>query len=49
MRYIEMEYDKVPEVVSQEMEEYFTDFFEQDPPVCYPNAAGVFYETFLRN
>ena len=48
MRYIEMEYDNIPNEVSSDMNEYFNDCFNQDPPTCYPNAAGVFYETFLR-
>lgn len=48
MNYIEMEYENVPDVVSPEMEQYFYDCFDQEPPTCYPNAAGVFYETFLR-
>jgi hypothetical protein len=48
MQYIEMEYDNIPASVTPEMEEFFHECFESDPPVCYPNAAGLFYETFLR-
>lgn len=48
MSYIELEYDHIPEVVTPEMEEFFHDCFDRDPPMCYPNAAGLFYETFLR-
>ena len=48
MSYIEIEYDNTPEIVTPEMEEFFIDCFDHDPPMCYPNAAGLFYETFLR-
>jgi len=48
MSYIEMEYDNIPDKVTPEMEEFFHECFDSEPPVCYPNAAGLFYETFLR-
>lgn len=48
MNYIEMEYDNIPDNVSEEMHEYFMECFNDGEPVCYPNAAGVFYERFLR-
>lgn len=48
MQYIEMEYDNIPDSVTPEMEEFFHECFDSEPPVCYPNAAGLFYETFLR-
>jgi hypothetical protein len=47
MSYIQEEYDNVPEFVTPEMEDYFREC-EADM-VCLPNAAGVFYETFLRS
>lgn len=46
MNYIEQEYDNIPEHVTPEMEEHFRDCWEREEPI--PNAAGLFYETFLR-
>lgn len=48
MQYIEMEYDNVPDHVSPEMDEYFNECFDQSPPLCFPNAAGHFYEMFIK-
>lgn len=48
MNYIEMEYDNIPSEVTEEMEAYFMDCFRNDPPTCFPNAAGMFWERFLR-
>lgn len=48
MCYIEAEYDNIPKKVTPEMEQFFNECFDQDPPMCYPNAAGLFYEMFLR-
>ena len=48
MTYIELEYDNIPEVVTDEMEEYFEECFGDGFPVCLPNAAGVFWERFLK-
>ncbi len=48
MTYIELEYDNIPEVVTDEMEEYFEECFGYGSPVCLPNAAGVFWERFLK-
>lgn len=48
MQYIEEEYDNIPSTVTTEMEEFFNECFDHDPPMCYPNAAGLFYENFLR-
>lgn len=49
MSYIEAEYDNIPEHVNPEMDQFFNECFDQDPPMCYPNAAGLFYETFIRH
>jgi hypothetical protein len=46
MEYIEQEYDNIPEFVTPEMEDYFRECFERKELI--PNAAGVFYETFLK-
>ena len=46
MSYIEMEYFNIPSDVTPEMEEYFVSCYEET--MCFPNAAGGFYETFLR-
>lgn len=46
MNYIEQEYDNIPGMVTSEMEEYF--LFCWDRGELIPNAAGMFYETFLR-
>ena len=48
MNYISMEYDNLPTEVTDEMESYFVECFEQDPVVCFPNAAGEFYERFMK-
>jgi len=48
MTYIELEYDNIPETVSDEMCGFFEECFEQDPPLCLPNAAGAFWERFLK-
>lgn len=49
MNYIEMEYDNIPEMVSPDMQEYFLECFNDGQAVCFPNAAGVFWERFLRS
>lgn len=46
MNYIEQEYDNIPDYVSTEMEEYFRVCAETGELI--PNAAGMFYELFLR-
>lgn len=46
MNYIEQEYDNIPESVTPEMEEYFLECYQREELI--PNAAGMFYETFLR-
>ncbi len=48
MSYIELEYDNIPPDVTDEMEAYFVECFNDGRPVCYPNAAGGFWERFLR-
>ena len=48
MNYIEAEYDNIPECVTPEMEDYFMECFSEGDPVCLPNAAGEFYERFLK-
>lgn len=48
MSYIEMEYDNIPPEVTEEMAHYFVECFNQEPPVCLPNAAGIFWERFLK-
>ena len=46
MNYIEQEYDNIPEIVTPDMDEYFRVCAEAGELI--PNAAGIFYETFLR-
>ena len=46
MIYIEMEYDNIPDTVTPEMAVYFNQCFEDK--TCFPNAAGVFVETFMK-
>lgn len=46
MGYIEQEYDNIPDFVTPEMEEHFRTCAEREELI--PNAAGMFYETFLR-
>lgn len=46
MSYIEMEYDNIPSEVTPEMDRFFNDCFDRRS--CYPNAAGLFYDNFLR-
>lgn len=46
MNYIEQEYDNIPEHVTQEMEDHFRECWERGESI--PNAAGLFYESFLR-
>lgn len=46
MNYIEQEYDNIPDSVTPDMEEYFCACAEAGELI--PNAAGMFYETFLR-
>ena len=48
MSYIEMEYDNLPKEVTPEIEAYFMECFNDGRPVCLPNAAGGFWERFLR-
>lgn len=48
MTYIELEYDNIPEKVTDEMESYFEECWQVTPPVCLPNAAGGFWERFLK-
>lgn len=48
MSYIEMEYDNLPKEVTPEIEGYFMECFNDGRPVCLPNAAGGFWERFLR-
>lgn len=48
MTYIEMEYENIPTEVTDEMEAYFLECFNDGKPVCLPNAAGGFWEKFLR-
>lgn len=48
MTYIEMEYDNIPSQVTDEMEAYFFECFNEGSPVCLPNAAGGFWERFLK-
>lgn len=48
MTYIEMEYDNLPSQVTPEMERYFMECFNDGDVVCLPNAAGGFWERFLR-
>jgi len=46
MNYIEQEYDNIPENVTDEMDDCFRECWEHEELI--PNAAGIFYETFLR-
>lgn len=48
MNYIEMEYDNIPSQLTDEMEAYFMDCFNEGRPVCLPNAAGGFWERFMQ-
>jgi hypothetical protein len=48
MTYIELEYDNIPEFVTPEMEAFFEECFAEGSPVCLPNAAGDFYQRFLK-
>jgi hypothetical protein len=48
MTYIELEYDNIPEHVTPEMEAFFEECFSPGSPTCLPNAAGLFYERFLK-
>jgi len=48
MTYIELEYDNIPDKVTDEMERYFESCFDEAPPLCLPNAAGGFWERFLK-
>ena len=48
MTYIELEYDNIPREVTDEMESYFEECWLQNPPMCLPNAAGGFWERFLK-
>lgn len=48
MTYIELEYDNIPEIVTDEMESYFEECWQATPPQCLPNAAGGFWERFLK-
>ena len=48
MTYIELEYDNIPSEVTPEMESYFNECFSSEPPLCFPNAAGAFWERFLK-
>lgn len=49
MTYIELEYENIPEFVTPEMEAFFEECFGAGEPTCLPNAAGMFYERFLKN
>lgn len=46
MNYIEQEYDNIPDYVTPEMDEHFRECYQREESI--PNAAGLFYETFLR-
>lgn len=46
MLYIELEYENVPDQVTEEMAQYFNRCY--DERVCLPNAAGDFAENFLK-
>lgn len=48
MTYIELEYDNIPEQVTEDMEAFFEECFSEGHPICLPNAAGEFYERFLK-
>ena len=49
MTYIELEYDNIPDQVTPEMEAFFEECFSEGSPTCLPNAAGDFYERFLKS
>lgn len=46
MGYLEQEYDNLPDYVSEEMDDHFRECWERGENI--PNAAGLFYEKFLR-
>lgn len=46
MNYIEQEYDNIPDHVTQDMDEFFRECISNEELI--PNAAGLFYENFLR-
>lgn len=46
MHYIELEYENIPDQVTEEMAMYFNRCF--DMRVCLPNAAGEFADYFLK-
>jgi hypothetical protein len=48
MSYIELEYDNIPDEVTEEMEYYFEECWLETPPLCLPNAAGAFHERFMK-
>jgi hypothetical protein len=48
MSYIELEYDNIPDEVTEEMESYFEECWLETPPLCLPNAAGAFHERFMK-
>jgi hypothetical protein len=48
MTYIDLEYDNIPEQVTDDMESFFEECFSEGRPICLPNAAGEFYERFLK-
>lgn len=48
MDYIAMEYDNIPDKVTDEMQEYFLECFGDGRCLCLPNAAGGFWERFLQ-
>lgn len=47
MNYLQEEYDNIPTSFTLEMDEFFRGCFEKNESI--PNAAGMFYETFLRS
>jgi len=49
MTYIELEYDDIPSCVTEEMYSYFEECWLETPPMCLPNAAGGFWERFIRS
>lgn len=46
MRYIELEYDNIPDSVTEDMAFFFNACFENR--MCLPNAAGEFANRFLK-
>jgi hypothetical protein len=46
MSYIEAEYNNIPDDVTTPMANHFNECYDQN--VNIPNAAGLFYEKFLR-